>query len=477
MKMFRSTVGSLTAAIAIFGMVVGPVTAQDTTHPQRMALPAVKAERPAPESMQVMLDNGLVAYVAEDHRAPLTTLTAYIGVGSGHGAPGEAPALAAALRRGPASMARDEFQSLLGTMNAEFRVRQHHELTEVFLDVPAAKTADALTLLAAVLSAPAFEGAESLAIQSTTSPSIDYNYSLVNAVAMFEKRLFANHPFGRKATAEQGTAAAGTGARSLHKRYVVAKNTTLAVAGDFKRNSVVKATRKAFGSLADNAPPAPTTFPPLSPPQERELLLSDADRIQGWVVIGHELPRVPVEDQAALDVMDYILGAYHLDSRLYRSSRETRGLTNDNSAFLEPGIRGPGAYSFRTYGRPEAVRLLVDVTFRELTRIRESLATDDELFVAKGALVDGIYATRYATGVDTTQAYAKEWLSRGDHETSASYPDRVAAVTAESVRAAAQRYIHPERMIVAVLGPLDKIEGAPAIESEPQLQAWSGTSP
>ncbi|MFT6771663.1 MAG: zinc protease, partial [Congregibacter sp.] len=41
-----------------------------------------------------------------------------------------------------------------------------------------------------------------------------------------------------------------------------------------------------------------------------------------------------------------------------------------------------------------------------------------------------------------------------------------------AVREAAQKYIHPERMIVAVLGPMDKIEIAPAIESEPQLSTW-----
>ena len=205
------------------------------------------------------------------------------------------------------------------------------------------------------------------------------------------------------------------------------------------------------------------------------MLLTDADRIQGWVVIGHELPVVPVEDEAALRVMDYILGAYHLDSRLLRESREKRGLTNDNSSFLEPGVRGPGSYSMRTYGRPEAVRLLIDITFRELARIRDTLPTDDELFVAKGALVDGLYAQRYATGLDAANSYAREWLRYGSHERSASYPQRIDAVSLEDVRAAARKYLHPERMIVSVVGPLGKIDAAGAIEEEPALEHWDSS--
>ncbi|WP_439108041.1 M16 family metallopeptidase [Congregibacter sp.] len=463
--------GGLLLALTIVG-----VNAQDTTHPREMGLAETSWNRPSPESLQVTLDNGLVAYIAEDHRAPLTTLIAYLGVGTGHGEPGDSAALAAALRRGPQSMPGGEFQTTLSDMNADFRVTQHHETTEIMLDVPASNTRKALTLMAELLKEPSFVGAESGPQLRTSSGSIDYNYSLVNAVALFEERLYSGHPFGRSATTAKQATETITGARQLHERFMVAKNMSLAVAGDFERATVIIETRQAFKTLSAAMRPEQVPFPAIAPAKQRQLILSNAERIQGWVVVGHELPSVPVEDQAALAVMDYILGAYHLDSRLYRSSRELRGLTNDNSSFLEPGIRGPGAYSFRTYGRPEAVRLLVDITFRELNSIRDTLVTEDELFVAKGALVDGIYAKRYATAVDATQAYAKEWLTHGHHKTSSTYPQRVKTVTAEAVKAAANKYIHPDRMIVAVLGPLDKIEAAPEIESEPQLKAW-GSAP
>ena len=48
-------------------------------------------------------------------------------------------------------------------------------------------------------------------------------------------------------------------------------------------------------------------------------------------------------------------------------------------------------------------------------------------------------------------------------------------MTLEQVQDVARRYIHPDRMLVSVAGPLEEIEGSPMIESEPQLDAWGAT--
>ncbi len=464
--------GALAGAPLALLLLVQPLAAQDLTHPRAMQLPEPAFQRPDPDAMQRVLDNGLVTYVAEDRRAPLLSVTAYVGVGRGHAEAGDAEALAAALRRGPSSLPGNAFREALDAMNADYSVSLGHEEMQLHLDVPAEDASAALSLLADVIRAPAFEspatGQAAGATAGATAGGIDYASSLQGAVDLFENALYAGHAFQRHEGA-QGSAA---GAEQLHTAFFLAGNMTLAVAGDLSAADAYGEVREAFGRIAEGTVDHGAGFSPLASREARSLLLSEASRDQGWVVIGHELPPVPVADEAALHVMDYVLGAYHLDSRLYRSSRELRGLTNDNSSFLEPGVRGPGSYTFRTYGRPEAVRLLVDVTLRQLELIRDTEVSETELFVAKGALVDGIYAERYATGLDAANAYAQEWLRKGSHENSASYPARIAAVTVEDVQAAAQKYIHPERVIIAVVGPLGRIGDAPAMEGEPQLDVF-----
>ena len=457
-------------------LAAAPASAQDFTHPKAMQLPEPAFQRPAAEDLQLTLDNGLVAYVAEDRRAPLFAINAYIGVGSVHGAPGAAEALAAALRRGPDAMTQEAFRAALVDMDAEYKVTLGHEELQLSLDVLAEDAAEAMKLMASVISAPAFE-ASATASSVSQAPKgvdggIDFASSLQGAIDLFESTLYEGHAYRRTAGAENSDSDPGSAAKALHDSVVRGGNITLAAAGDVDPHTTRQQIRELFSDIAAGNVDAESAFEPLAPRQSRSLQVADVDRDQGWVVIGHELPVIPPEDEAALHVMDYILGAYHLDSRLYRSSRELRGLTNDNSSFLQPGIRGPGSYSFRTYGRPEAVRLLVDVTFRQLELIRDTLVTEDELFVAKGALVDGIYAGHYATGLDAARAYAAEWLRRGSHERSASYPARISAVTAEQVQAAAQKYIHPDRMVIAVVGPLDRIRSATAIEGEAQLEDY-----
>lgn len=467
---------ALGAAVIAVGIAGGPIAAQDTTHPKDMDLPDVNFVRPDPDNMRVEMANGLAAYIAVDRRAPLATLTAFVGVGSAHGAPGEAVVLGAALRRGPASLAPGAFRTELDAMAAVYTVTVGREETEVTLDVPAEDVWRAMELLAATLSGPAFgrDGSTAAGGAGRTSQmaGIDYASSLAGAVTLFESALFESHPYGRVASAAQMEAARSGGAQRLHRSHLVPRNTVLAIAGDFQIIEASIRAKEAFEDWRGGARPARVDVPPVVTTTPRQVVLGDAAKLQGWIVIGHELPVVPEEDEAALQVMDYVLGAYHLDSRLFRESREKRGLTNDNSSFLEPGVHGPGTYTMRTYGRPGAVRLLVDVTFRELETIRTSRPTDDELFVARGALVDGLWTTRYTTGLAATRNYALEWLRHGDHERSESYPERIRAVTGTQVMEAARRYLHPDRMIVAVVGPLAEIEAAPAIESEGGLGAW-----
>jgi predicted Zn-dependent peptidase len=168
--------------------------------------------------------------------------------------------------------------------------------------------------------------------------------------------------------------------------------------------------------------------------------------------MGHDLPQIPLEEQAAFDVMTYILGAYHLNTRLMRETRYKYGYTNDASAFVEEHWDGPGSYTFRSYSRPEVIENIYRNMMRELERIRDEEVTDEELFVAVGALTDGLYQVRYHDGYALTRSFALEKLRYGDHERSASYVERVREVTKADVLEAARKYISPAEVQVILLG-------------------------
>ena len=77
---------------------------------------------------------------------------------------------------------------------------------------------------------------------------------------------------------------------------------------------------------------------------------------------------------------------------------------------------------------------------------------EQELFVAKGALSEGGFPVRYLDGYAITRSFALERLRYGNHNRSASYVERIQAVTADDVKEAASNYVRTENMQVILVG-------------------------
>jgi len=305
-----------------------PALAQDTTHPRDMNLPATGFMRPDPASFRVLLDNGLLAYVVEDHNVPLVTFSVFAGVGTAHGPEGAAEVLLRGLQRGPANVGAGDFRRALDSMVAEYRVTMGSEETEITLNVPSEDAAAALRLLAGVLQTPQLPepgslapgalpgaGANRSAAATGESGPLLYEGSLDATVQAFRDRLFEGHPYGHRPTGEDFAALDSRTVAEFGAEYLSPDNVTLAIAGDFVAADMREALAAAFGSWPARPAPEPIAFAPVATEAPRRLYLHDVDKLQGWVVLGHELPRVPEQDQAALEVMNYILGGGHFDTR------------------------------------------------------------------------------------------------------------------------------------------------------------------
>ncbi|MEQ9169304.1 MAG: insulinase family protein, partial [Fulvivirga sp.] len=172
-----------------------------------------------------------------------------------------------------------------------------------------------------------------------------------------------------------------------------------------------------------------------------------ADKLQSWYVAGHALPMLTAEEIPALEVMNYILGGGHFDTRLFKETRDLRGLTNDASGFLTFRQYGPGSYDFRTYGRPEVLGQLEEIVLTEANKIRNEEVSDEELMVAQGALADGVFEEQFQNSHKTAATLAAEFNKYQSFERLSAYPDRVRAVTKADVKDAANKYLLPDQFL------------------------------
>jgi predicted Zn-dependent peptidase len=346
-------------------------------------------------------------------------------------------------------------------MTADYRVDMHAEWTEISLNVPTEDFDAALDLFAYMIVSPSITGA-SIERAAAGARSADddlgaesgpamYEGSLAIAVERFNQLLFDDHPYGYTPTREDFEDLSVNDVRDFHARYFVPGNMTLAVAGDIDTDEVQALLVRRFGDLERADVPAPPSLPDVGP-RTREQHTFPVEKLQSWLVFGHALPQVPLEDEAALEVMNYILAGGHLYTRMTVETRYKYGYTNDASGFLASRWFGPGTYDFRSYSRHEVIRPIYDNMMAEIDRIQAEAVTDEELFIAKGALTDGSFQVRYLDGYAIARDFALERLRYGNHARSASYVDRIRAVDADDVMDAAKRYINPEEMLVVLVG-------------------------
>jgi len=183
----------------------------------------------------------------------------------------------------------------------------------------------------------------------------------------------------------------------------------------------------------------------------------DAPSLEGWIAIGSAVGSVPAADRAALAVLRFILA-----ERLNIAAREMRGLANRDEFQIPVTGSGTGLLHVRTGGRPEAVAPLIRFSLDEVQRLFDPQApvTDIEVTRAQGWLVNAVWQPSLGLATSASGAYAVEHVRRGGTDQLMGWPRAVRAVTADDVKAMAQRYLDPATLTTVVVGPLDRIREA-----------------
>jgi zinc protease len=375
---------------------------------------------------------------------------------------GAAESLQDALQNsGPSGMSSSDFKSSLKQMAAEFVVEMHDEWTEITLNVPAEDLDQALGMFAGLLRHPAISSANIERAARKFAPQTRdhggdsgtalYEGSMNAAVDRFYEIIYQGHPYGRRPSTGDFDDLHTDDVANFHARNFVPGNMTIAVAGAIDLEEINGRLVEHFGDWVAAEVPDVKQMPAIT--RTRAALHHlPSNKLQSWMVIGHDLPPVPLEEQAALEVMNYIMGADHLNTRMMVETRYKYGYTNDASGFLEDRWYGPGSYTFRSYSRPEVIENIYQNMMGEIIRVRSEEVTEKEMFVTKGALADGGFPVRYVDGYALTRNFALERLRYGNHDRSASYVQRIRAVSKEDVLKAARKYLRPDNMQVILLG-------------------------
>jgi zinc protease len=326
----------------------------------------------------------------------------------------------------------------------------------VGVDVPASRLAPAFELLAEVVAHPTFPEAEVDRIRDERLNDIlqaraDARRRVDEAFAATIYR--DDSPYHRPAGGTRATVAPldRAGLERAWNRGLDPARMTLVVAGDLDGIDPV---RLAEGLMSGwiRAPgamePGPIAAKP-TPGGRRLRLVDKPGAPQTEIRVGHVgVPR-RIPDFHAISVLGAILGGL-FNSRLNMKLREEKGYTYGAHAGFDLR-RAAGPFAARAAVNTEVTAAALSDLVAELERIRSQKVTAAELRAARDYLI-GVFPLRFETPGPIVQALSGLVIHDLPDDELATYRERIDAVSADDVLAAARSHLRLEGAAAVLVG-------------------------
>ncbi len=272
------------------------------------------------------------------------------------------------------------------------------------------------------------------------------------AIEAYYKNIYANHPYGNTETIilENLDKITKENIQNAYKEIRENSRKVITIVGDIDFNMALEETDRAFGDLEESSKEVVIFHKsPLTETivleQEKEDL-NQAHIIKGWLVPSYE-----GKDFGAFMLLNVILGASGLSSRLFCELRDKKGLAYVVRSTYETAL---SAANFRIYiaTEPKNIETALAGFKEEIDKIKVELVPEKELADAKNNLFG-----KWAFSLETNQRQAALLAHYGTLHLGFDFLDemkkKIQAVTVEDLRECAKKYFTDEDFVLSILKP------------------------
>jgi zinc protease len=422
--------------------------------------PARALHLPVPEKFK--LSNGLTVLYSERPGLPLVAANLVLHAGSGVNPvehPGLASMTARMLQQGTTTRSALQIADRAADLGATLNSGAGTDSTGVSTRALSRSFPEALELLADVALHPSFPKEEMERVRSERLTGIvqerDEPFSLafrVVAAALFGP----HHTYGYP---DSGTTESIKGMSRedlLHfwQQNYYPDDAALIVTGNISLAALKPLLEKQFGAWKQGKAAVATTGS--AEATDAKLILVDrpgAPQTTLWCFSLGTARATP--DYAPIEVMNTDLGGL-FSSRINMNLREAHGYTYGAGSFFNYH-RAPGPFIVFSDVRTDVTAPATTEVFNELRRMRETQMTPAELILSQDSIARSLPG-RFERGTEAAASFAELFTYDLPLDYYSNFPERINAVTIEQAQAMAQKYIHPEKMIVLAVGDRGKIE-------------------
>jgi zinc protease len=413
-----------------------------------------------PLGKRIVLDNGMILLLSEKHTIPMVTISLAIKAGSTaepSGKPGLASITGALLTQGTERRTAQQISSEIDYIGGSLSTGGGEDYASANLRVLKKDIAKGLDLLSDVLLRPAFDQKEIDRKVKATLAEIQRQKEEPSIVAeqAFEKGVFGEHPYGR--TNDEVAAYL----RKLTRQDIVdfyrarysPGDTIIAVVGDVTEREIVRLLNRYFrgwtrkGQLL--AAPVPVPVIEKTMVKKIEKNITQANINMGNIGIKRENP-----DFYPVMIMNYILGGGGFSSRLMDNIRDNKGLAYSvHSSFSAQ--KDSGIFEISVQTKNESANDVIAETLKEISRIQREQVSEKELTDAK-AYLTGSFPLRMDTSAKIAGMLTSIEIYNLGLDYPQKYPALIKAVTREDIQRVAQKYLHPDRLVIVVVADQEK---------------------
>ena len=452
--MTRPGAGVLAFAAAAALAMPAPAPGQATDW-KKIEKPPLRPFIPS-QPRRVLLGNGLVILLQEDHELPLVRGTARIRGGSR-----EEPAAKVGLggiygevwrTGGTRDRTGDHLDDFLEARAARVESGGGIDSTTLSWDCLKEDLDEVLPVFVELLRSPEFREDKITLAKSQVYTSIARRNDDPAGIADREAARIGygpGSPYARLDEYRTVEAVTRDDLLSWHRTYAHPNNTILGVVGDFDAREMEAKLKKALGSWS-RGPAVPRPKGEFKDPKPGVYHVAKDDVNQSNIRMVHLGTTKDNPDFYAIQVMNEVFGG-GFAARLFSNIRSKKGLAYYVGGGVGTEFDHPGLFSLAMGTKSETTAAAIDALYEEIDGLLASPATAEELKRAKDSILNSfIFSVDSPSKLLSVRmlyefyGYPPDFLDR--------YRAGIERVTAADVARVARQYVHKEKIALLVVG-------------------------
>lgn len=406
---------------------------------------------------RVILTNGMIVLVRENHSAPVVVVDGYIPAGAVHepaAKAGLSSFVASMLTRGSAHYDFDRFNETIESIGASLGAGSSDHMTSFSATSLAEDFPTIIAVLADVIQRPQFPAVHVERVRQQKLVRLQERTQDTNQMAglRFYETIYGDHPYGRSTSGYVETVAQiqPNDLVAFHANYYTPQGAILVVVGDVQTQVVLDLIHNHFGDWqgvtpSKNVPP----FPPVKGGQRINHAIPG--KVQADIALGVRAVPRHHPDFFAVRVANNILGQFGMMGRLGEKVREEQGLAYYSYSSVDAELHN-GVWLAQAGVNTANVEQAINSILVEFERLATAPVTAEELSDSQAYMTGVVPLTLETNSGVASTLLTMEWFDLG-LDYLERYNNLIYSVTAADVQRVAAQYLRPDQCTIVVAGP------------------------